>query len=785
MSDRDDLERLRELKRVREQARSNAADRRAEADQVIPAAAPAQEVVASPTESPRDELERLRALKTPGQKDIAALSGESLPQPSFSETLQIFRTDDIEGNLGALGFNVIPELDEISGEEISTPVLKLERDGEQFELDINSIRNQLISGVRSTAQAAGGLAGGTVGFGLPAPGTTALGSILGGAAAGQAVDLVADFFSGQGLGQEAAIEQAKQDLLQETVFGLGGEVAGRALKPVIEGAVDIARRTPADAAPRIEPTISVDAPASPVPAGARDIGESAQAVSRADIPAIAADVQPRPEVALAAREEGFDLTPDQLSGNPAFIELSQAAKSTPGSTLAADEIRNINKLGQSLDELKARVGGDIDKAAVNQNVASEFTSMVKKLEAQEKPLYESVKKSIPVASTHIPSELMGAVNREAERVGGKQNLRGVWKQVNDELIKNMPKDAAGSPTSPEVTYGFIDDLRKEVGSGYKGQGSFKDARTGQLDQAYRALSQEQQNIAQSFGEGVASDMRLARKLSAERIGIQKNAVKFGKDLVDKEGVITDGPFVHKLEGAVKNLANGNTKQFDDLMAALPESQRAAVAISAVDPLLSASRLQSGKVTGTMANAGRALNRNKTAKDKLYRHLPKEEAKRLDNLFTISDGIFSSVERQNVSRTARDVLAAMDDQLSPIKKLYNVGRGAGRLVSPGASTAADLGENAVKNITKEKSSTASAADSLLSSGKFNSALNEFINEGQFQAQRKVMAMPEYKRWLKTLPNSQREEVERIGLFNWMFRVGEGAVDAAESAIEEAQ
>ncbi len=167
-------------------------------------------------------------------QDVTALTGVDVKEPSFTETMQILRSDDIAGNLSRLGFNIVPQVDEITGEEVVSPILNLERDGEKFVFDVDSIKNQLIGGIRPTAQAAGGLAGGALGFASPVPGGAAAGSILAGTGAGQLTDLAVDFFADQGLGQEQALEQAKQDIIQETVFGLGGEVAGRLARPAAE-----------------------------------------------------------------------------------------------------------------------------------------------------------------------------------------------------------------------------------------------------------------------------------------------------------------------------------------------------------------------------------------------------------------------------------------------------------------------------------------------------------------------------------------------------------------------
>lgn len=748
--------------------------------------------IANTTDS--NVFDTLDTAKDAGNKPI------EYKEPTISETIQLLRGGDIEGNAKRMGFNIIPEFDEISGEELNTGTLTMERDGESFKFNPNDTINQLVGTIRPTAQAVGSVGAAVLATPESLGTATLPAAILGGTAGGQLVDTIAEFFSDSGRSPVDVLSQGAQDLQQETMFGLGGEVGGRLLKPVIQkvgeaipaikNQIDAARGIePTKPATRIEPKIEdLSAPTTKT-----EISDVAKTLTEKQIPRAVEQVRPRSDIVTAAREEGFNLTPDQYSGNPAFIELAQAAKSSPGSTLAAKEIETINKIGKQLDELKLSVGGDIDKAAVNQNVARSFTNMVETLKAQEEKIYDRLADNIPIDKREIPVSLMEAVNAEARRVGGKKNLSGVWAQVNRALNKNMLTESAQSgprkieggifaqpkesgKAVPKVTYGFIDELRKDVASGYKNQGNFKDAATGQLDQVYKALSKDQQAIANGFGEGVGADMRLAQKLSAERIGIQKNAVQFGKNLVDKEGRITDGPFVQKLESAITNLARGNTKNFDDLMKAIPKDQRTAIAISSIDPLLSASRIQSGKVTGTMANAGRALARNPTAKAKLYQHLPPETAKRLDNLFLISDGVFSSVERQNVSRTARDVLNAMDDQLGPLQKLYNTGKSAGRLVAPKTTTAVDVGGAAVKNITGAKSTTAEAADKLISSPKFNSALNDFVGDEQFRANKIASETKEYKQWVNTLPKAMREDVERVGVFNWMFRIGSASEDA---------
>ena len=287
---------------------------------------------------------------------------------------------------------------------------------------------------------------------------------------------------------------------------------------------------------------------------------------------------------------------------------------------------------------------------------------------------------------------------------------------------------------------------------------------------YSALSRDQKNAIEATDDFLLDEFEAIQKLSQDKINLQKEFIDLGA-IVDKETgkLAADAPIVHKLETAVKKLSKGDNKDFKLLMRRIPKDDRAMIVVSALDPLISSSTRGTGRATGIMADAGIALNRNKTAKEELFKYLTSEQQVRLDNLFTIADGIFTAAKSRNTSNTARDVLKGMDDNLAPVLKLINGGKRMIPMgVAPSTRMAAEGVDSAARAALNKQSDAATAADKLMSSKKFQNALDEYMKDNIFQGDATIAALPEFKAYYNKLPQEAQKEIGKSGFFNWMFR-----------------
>mgnify|MGYP005812710901 FL=1 len=523
--------------------------------------------------------------------------------------------------------------------------------------------------------------------------------------------------------------------------------------------------------PRQEPVmrdVDIDAEAESTPI---QIEKAVDAVSGKDVESAIEQVQPEGRIVEASQRQSFPLTPDQYSQNAAFIEVAQATKSADP-TKRAEEIESISRLEREVNKLKKDTGGYSDVAAANSALASRYNKMINKIGAREKTAYNKVRDSIENAETPYiatPNNLYELVQNKIKEVGynnrGEPNLSGAWMDMYRKLEDNRPLDKDGRPVGhPELSYGLIEDLRKDIGSGYKKTGTFKDADSAQLDAFYSALAKDQMAGAKAYG--VDADLELAHRMTQQRKAIEDNVTNF-KTLMDKDGNITDMAFMDKMQKAMSSAASGNLIPFAEMIDAVPYNMREKIILSAIDPFVSSKAIKTGETTGRMADISKALNKNKQAKAKIYKHLSPERRIILDDLFTISEGIYRSANRQNASKTARDVMRQMDSKFDELIKVFGTSAEGAAMVDPSmmATTAAASTRLAQKAMNSKKS-TINKATKMLNSDAFKQSMDAYLNGKKVRAQNKLIQTKEYQDWVKSLTNkADQKKLDDLGFFAW--------------------
>jgi hypothetical protein len=464
---------------------------------------------------------------------------------------------------------------------------------------------------------------------------------------------------------------------------------------------------------------------------------------------LAAQVVPDLQIMKDAEALGISLNPEHYSTSRAFIDMQEALKSRPGSRLSINEDKAISDLGRQADQLISDFGGYTDRDLLQQQVQSTFQNTINGLKKNSKLLYDSVDAVIPADAKVIPSITLNYMNEQIRRMGGEEGLSLQEKTLFDLINGDAPP-----------TYARFDRERKLVGMALDGKDSvYSSIPQADLKRIYKAMSDEQVKFADAFGVG--DDLRDANRLVTQRKDIEDASIALlGRELQNS--------IIPKLTGAASGLTRGDVMKLRNLMEALPEELRAQASATMLGDLFVAGGRRSSEMSGGFMNTFSALNRNATAKEALFMYLPIDARERFDMIGRVATGIYRAKNLENKSRTARDVIAALESG-GLLSKMYGTAsdiakaEGVGTVVgAPGVGTAAVV----ANKITSKATPAVEAADQLLSSPVFRQAVQNHMSGATDQADALLRSTPEYKKWLSAQNGTIRAEVTAIGIIPWL-------------------
>ncbi|WP_291972052.1 hypothetical protein [Candidatus Symbiopectobacterium sp.] len=227
----------------------------------------------------------------------------------------------------------------------------------------------------------------------------------------------------------------------------------------------------------------------------------------------AQEVSPDQNAINAIRELGMEnyTTPGMVSKNSTVRALDNAVATLPGTEISEGHKRFISELGKRADELITSFGGDLDKQAVSDRLASKFDSIISNLQNQSDEIYNKVAQKVPIRDRVEPNNTVRFLEDHADDLGGIDELTPILKRTLSRLDPN---------TLP--TYGRLDNVRKQVGQAIGNKvGYFKDEEVGTLKQLYAAITDDQQVVAEKYGAGEL--WNLGKELVKTRKGIEDNA----------------------------------------------------------------------------------------------------------------------------------------------------------------------------------------------------------------------------------------------------------------------
>ena len=162
-------------------------------------------------------------------------------------------------------------------------------------------------------------------------------------------------------------------------------------------------------------------------------------------------------------------------------------------------------------------------------------------------------------------------------------------------------------------------------------------------------------------------------------------------------------------------------------------------------------------------------------NRLLKELPEGASQRFTDLGKIADGLYRAKALENTSKTARDLIGAMDNPRT-ISKIYSgVGQAAmaeGATTSLGFPGVGAMGVIA-KTLMKSKTPATMSADQFLGSPALRQAIDLVARGDVAGANRLVAKSPQFSAWAATLPANEAERIARIGFISWITSADEDA------------
>ena len=122
-----------------------------------------------------------------------------------------------------------------------------------------------------------------------------------------------------------------------------------------------------------------------------------------------------------------------------------------------------------------------------------------------------------------------------------------------------------------------------------------------------------------------------------------------------------------------------------------------------------------------------LNRNKTAKAALYKYLPKETKKSLDNFYTLANSVYKA-NKENI--TTGKIATFFPDQRGFLNKMIT--RAAATVAASKGGLVGAEASNAVADFLSNTTPSANKANDLISSSGFQKLMREAVRDGVHEA-----------------------------------------------------
>lgn len=460
------------------------------------------------------------------------------------------------------------------------------------------------------------------------------------------------------------------------------------------------------------------------------------------------------------------------SRNPQFRSISGALEVVPGSTLEPQGFKFIEETAKSADDLIARYGGTKDKAQLGLDFKRESLKTVSDLYDQADEVYGSLKNIVDRTAEFDAPSTVGFLRQLDASDELSPKLKSVLKQLEPKSTTQKGRTAVnpatgkrtaipGETTTRKAKLGRIDTLRKQFGQAInKGSGAFKDQETGLNKAIYARLTQDLDNISEQIGGDALNLSDSGKALVRQRKQIEDNLqTLLGKDLNQALSV--------NVSGAVKNLSKGEVDRFQEVINAIPKSQRGEIVLSSMNDTFKGAGVNREAFDATQFTKWyQTINRSPAAKKALFDALPKGSRKAIDDLFEVSRGISRALGQKRPTGVSK----IFDSDIGLLRKM--LGSGAARTaVGMLGGVKGSLAADAATSFLNQSTDGAKAAASLIASDDFKAVIRQSVKEGVFEgkkassklieAEKRLMKSARYKKWADSL--AREDAVQLTGGF----------------------
>ena len=470
----------------------------------------------------------------------------------------------------------------------------------------------------------------------------------------------------------------------------------------------------------------------------------------------------------AAKRLGIDheLLPSSTAKNQQAIEIERGLASIPASELSEAAKREVTAVAQKADDFIKDFGGTTDKSALSDRLKASLTDTIKELDNKSDVLYDKINQSIPISARVDTTKLKESLNQEADVMKGRKNLEPIEKRILS------ISEQEGGPS-----YAQLDKERQKVGMAIrKSDGPYRNSHTGSLKKLYGMLTDAQE--ATAANHGMADTWQAAKSMTDKRKQLEDNSVKLlGRDL--------SSAIMPKVGLAVRNLSTGDYKKFDDVMNALPKSERQEVVMTSLDDAFTGGSKKEGQMSlSNFDDWMNGLNRNKAAKNRLYKNMPEGAPERMEDLHLVAKGVREAREKGISTGRLKNLTDDFDTKDGVLSRIYGLGKkGAliyiathfgdwATIMATAKSTASEvLSMNSRVPLTK-------AADKMLASPEFRKAIVDYAgatSEAKRAAiERTISRNGAVKNWLREVGRSsvkagssdKAKAITRAGVMNYL-------------------
>lgn len=498
--------------------------------------------------------------------------------------------------------------------------------------------------------------------------------------------------------------------------------------------------------------------------GVKDLAQetAAAATSGAEgrVADLASKIELNPARVAAAEREGLQAPIAVLTDQSPVQEIVGAASAVPGSKTSEELVRFSKELTKKAEDFIEKSAGYLDKEVVSESLKGSMQKQIKDLADQSSAIYKQIDSAVP------PDTIVNAKALRAEIA-----KRGAKSQKGVGGLTKVEQDVF-STIQGKPTYFDIDRLRKDIGASIgKVEGTYTNEQSAVLKDMYSKLTQLQEGVADQVGAGAGDLWRQAKELDKARFAIQENSeFLFGKNNV--------GSIMPKLESSLAMLAKGNNKNFNEIVGSIPEKQRPAVISGALDAILRKSYAGDVRIDANgFAKWYNQLGRSQSNKAMLMSELPDGAEKRLDDLYLLAQGLSNVTNNRVRTGVVNSIFKNFEETDGLVAKLYNLSEKASETPIVGAA----LGQtgriiaSTAKMAAKEKTPVIEAADNLLASPEFRTAVlsMDLPAKKRAVAMKKLESTDSYKKYMSYQSKARAAQISSVGLIPFLVSEEEEA------------